>query len=136
MARDCSSKLKCRKSGCGKSHNSLLHNDFSSSVVSGSNNENGVTSCSVSRARKGALQVIEIGLKSGSSNIKDWDLCDTGSTHSWVSEDVKSCLGLVGSSETVCLRGVTGSLEGDTSCVNLEPFSLEDESFSPLEFSL
>ena len=30
MARDCSSKLKCRKCGCGKSHNSLLHNDTSS----------------------------------------------------------------------------------------------------------
>ena len=135
MARDCSSKLKCRKSGCGKSHNSLLHNDSSSSVVSGSKNENGVTSCTVSRARKGALQVFEIGLKSGSSNTKAWALCDTGSTHSWVSEDVKSCLGLVGSSETVCVRGVTGSLEGDTSCVNLELFSLEDESFIPLKFS-
>ena len=135
MARDCSSKLKCRKSGCGKSHNSLLHNDISSSVVSGSKNENGVTSCTVSRARKGALQVIEIGLKSGSSNTKAWALCDTGSTHSWVSEYVKSCLGLVGSSETVCVRGVTGSLEGDTSCVNLELFSLEDESFIPLKFS-
>ena len=58
MAQDCSSKLKCRKSGCGKSHNSLLHNDSSSSVASGSKNENGVTSCIVSRARKGVLQVI------------------------------------------------------------------------------
>ena len=135
MARDCSSKLKFRRSGCGKSHNSLLHNDTSSSVVSGSKNENGVTSCTVSRARKGALQVFEIGLKSGSSITKAWALCDTGSTHSWVSEDVKSCLGLVGSSETVCVRGVTGSLEGDTSCVNLELFSLEDESFIPLKFS-
>ena len=77
MARDCSSKLKCRKSGCGNSHNSLLHNDTSSSVGSGSKNENGVTSCTVSRARKGALQVIEIGLKSGSSNTKAWALCDT-----------------------------------------------------------
>ena len=38
MARDCSSKLKCRKSGCGKSHNNLLHNDSSSSVVSGYKN--------------------------------------------------------------------------------------------------
>ena len=134
LARDCSSKLKCRKSGCGKSHNSLLHND-TSSVVSGSKNENGVTSCTVSRSRKGTLQVIEIGLKSGSSSTKAWAPCDTGSTHSWVSEDVKSCLGLVGSSETVCVRGVTGSLEGDTSCVNLELFSLEDESFISWKFS-
>ena len=102
---------------------------------SGSKNENGVTSCTVSRARKGVLQVIEIGLKSGSSNTKAWALCDTGSTHSWVSEDAKSCLGLVGSSETVYVRGVTGSLEGDTSCVNLELFSLEDESFIPPKFS-
>ena len=70
MARDCSSKLKCRKSGCGKSHNSLLHNDSFSSVVSGSKTENVVTSCTVSRACKGALQVIEIGLKSGSSKSK------------------------------------------------------------------
>ena len=56
MARDCSSKLKCRKSGCGKSHNSLLHNDSSSSVVSGSKNENGVTSCTVSRSRSRLLR--------------------------------------------------------------------------------
>ena len=135
MARDCLTKLKCRKNGCGKSHNSLLHNDSSSSVVSGSKNENGVTSCTLSRARKGALQVVGIGLKSGSSNTKAWALCDTGSTHSRISEEVKSCLDLVGSTETVCVRGVTGFLEGYTSCDNLELFSLEDESFVPLKFS-
>ena len=89
----------------------------------------------VSRDRKGTLQVIEMGLKSGYSNTKAWALCDTGSNHSWVSEDERSCLGLVGSSETVCVRGVTGFLEGDTLCVNLERFSLEDESFFPLKFS-
>ena len=81
------------------------------------------------------MLVIEIGLKSGSSNTKAWALFDTGSTQSLVSEDVKSSLCLVGSSETVCVRGVTGSLEGDTSCVNLELFSLEAESFIPLKFS-
>ena len=95
MARDCSFKLKYQKSGCGKAHNNLLHNDTYTSVVSGSKNENGVTSCTVSCSRKGALQVIEIGLKSDSSNPKAWALCDTGSTHSWVSENEKSCLGLV-----------------------------------------
>ena len=135
MAQECSSKLKCRKSGCGKSHNSLLHNDTSTSVVHGSQNENGDTSCTVSRACKGALQINEIGLKNGSLNTKTLALSDTGSTHSWVSEDVRSCLGIVGSSETVFVRGVTGSLEGNTSCVNLELFSLEDESFIPLKFS-
>ena len=113
----------------------MLHNDFSSSVVSGYKNENGATSCTLSRALKGALLVIEIGLKSGSSMSKAWALFDTGSTPSWVSEDVKSCLCLVGSSETVCVRGVTGSLGGDTSCVSLELFSLEAESFIPLKFS-
>ena len=81
MDRECSSKLKCRKSGSGTSHNSLLHDDTSSSAVSRSKNANDVTSCTVSRARKGALQVIEIGLRSDSSNTKAMALCDTGSTH-------------------------------------------------------
>ena len=55
IAQYCSSKLRCRKSGCGKSLNSVLHNDTSTSEVSGSKNENVVTSCTVSRVRKVSL---------------------------------------------------------------------------------
>ena len=53
---------------------------------------------------------------------------------SWVSEEVRSEMGLTGSSEVVFVRGVTGSIEGSTRCVDLELFSLENESFVPLKF--
>ena len=55
--------------------------------------------------------------------------------HPFISENVNYCLGLVGFRQTVCVRGVTGFLEGDTWCFNLELFSLEDESFIPLKVS-
>ena len=136
MARDCKKRLKCPKSGCNKAHNVLLHSDEqTTSTESKLGSGEGVAACTISRARKGALQVIEVGLKSGSATTKAWALCDTGSSNSWISEVLRSELCLSGSNEVVSVRGVTGSFEGSTRCVDLELFSLEDESFVPLKFS-
>ena len=44
-------------------------------------------------------------------------------------------MSLLGSNEVVSIRGVTGSFEGNTRCVDLELFSLENEDFVPLKFS-
>ena len=133
MSKDCKLNLKCTKKGCKKSHNVLLHFDQSESAIkttaTSASSENSTTFCTVSRARKGALQVIEIGLRNGSSEAKAWALCDTGSTHSWVSEKLRSEMGLTGSNEVVFVRSVTGSIEGNTRCVDLELRSLENESF-------
>ena len=80
------------------------------------------------------MQVIEVGLRSGSTTTKAWALCDTRRSHSWVSKDAKTSLGRHGSSDTVSVRGVTRSLEGETSCDSLELHSLKDFSLKPLKF--
>ena len=124
--------------GCKKSHNVLLHiensekSDKATGIATAS--ENSIASCTVAQARRGALQVLEIGLRNGSSEAKAWALCDTGSTHSWVSEQMRSEMGLKGSHEVVFVRGVTGTIEGSTQCVVWELFSLEDNKFVPLKF--
>ena len=139
LSKDCKMNLKCVKKGCKKSHNVLLHleNNRTPAKVSasGSPSEISVSSCTVSRARKGALQVLEVGLTKGSSVAKARALCDTGSTHSWISEKLRSQMGLKGSTEVMFVRGVTGSIEGNTRRVDLELFSLRDETFAPLQFS-
>ena len=94
-----------------------------------------LSSCTVSQARKGALQVLEVGLRKGSSGAKTWAVCDTESIHSWISEKLGSQMGLRGSTEVMFVRGVTGSIEGNTRRVDLELFSLQDETFAPLQFS-
>ena len=67
MARDCKKRLKCPKPRCTKAHNVLRHSsELSSPTVDSKVSGEGVSSCTISRARKGALQVIEVGLKSGS----------------------------------------------------------------------
>ena len=67
MARDCKKRLKCPKPRCTKAHNVLRHSsELSSPTVDSKVTGEGVSSCTISRARKGALQVIEVGLKSGS----------------------------------------------------------------------
>ena len=139
MSKDCKMDLKCIKKGCKKSHNVLLHieNSEKSGKATGiaTASENSIASCTVAQARREALQVLEIGLRNGSSEAKAWALCDTGSTHSWVSEKLRSEMGLKGSHEVVFVRGVTGTIEGSTRCVDLELFSLEDNKFVPLKFS-
>ena len=52
-----------------------------------------------------------------------------------MSEKLRSEMGLKGSHEVVFVRGVTGTIEGSTRCVDLELFSLEDTNFVPLKFS-
>ena len=82
--------------------------------------ENSIASYTVAQARRGALQVLEIVLRNGSSEGKAWALCDTRSTQSWVSEELRSEMGLKGSQEVVFVRGVTGTIEDNTRCVDLE----------------
>ena len=82
-----------------------------------------MSSCTVLRARKGALQVLEVGLKKRFSVAKAWALCDTGSTHSWIPEKLRSQMGLKGTTEVMFVRDVTGSIEGNTRRVDLK-FSL------------
>ena len=86
MSKDCKMDLKCTKKGCKKSHNVLSHFEISEkpgkTTGIGNVSENSISSCTVAQARKGALQVLEIGLRNGSTEAKAWALCDTGSTHS------------------------------------------------------
>ena len=139
MSKDCKLDLKCIKKGCKNSHNVFLHieNSEKSGKATGiaTASENSNASCTVAQARRGALQVLEIGLRNGSSEAKAWAICDTGSTHSWVSEKLRSEMGLKGSHEVVFVRCVTGTIEGSTCCVDLELFSLEDNEFVPLKCS-
>ena len=121
MPKDCQMDLKCIKKGCKKSHNLLLHieNSEKSGKATGiaTASENSIASCTVAQARRGALQVLKI-----SSEAKAWALCDTGSTHSWVSERLLSEMCLKSSYEVVFVRSVTGTVEGSTRCVNSEHF--------------
>ena len=96
--------------------------------------ENSIAAFTVAQARTRALQVLEVGLRNDSSEAKPWALCDTGSIHSWVSEKLRSEMGLKGSPEVVFVRVVTGTIEGSTRCVVLERFLLEDNNYVPLKF--
>ena len=132
MSKDCKVDLKCIKKGYKTSHNVLLHMEKSekSGKATGiaTASENSIASFTVAQARTRALQVLEVGLRNDSSEAKPWALCDTGSIHSWVSEKLRSGMGLKGSHEVVFVRVVTGTIEGSTRCVVLERFLLEDNN--------
>ena len=95
----------------------------------------GTTGCCVSQVKKGVLQVLEIGLKSASSTVRTWALFDGGSTRSWISDKLREELQVLGASEQMFVHAFNGTLDGETTRVNLELLSTEDDSFVPVSFS-
>ena len=151
-AAKCTRIKKCSIPGCEYKHNMLIHVEpkgpnnqgSSGSKAPARNNSSGnplgagvsgTTGCCVSQVKKGVLQVLEIGLKSASSTVRTWALCDGGSTHSWISDKLREELQVLGASEQMFVHAFNGTLDGETTRVNLELLSTEDDSFVPVSFS-
>ena len=77
---------------------SLCHNLLLSNCVFGYANLQNVGLAKV------LCKLIEVGLKGGSTTTKAWALCETGCSHCWISESLRSELSLSDTTEVVSGR--------------------------------
>ena len=117
--RNCRKARKCPKPDCESTHNVLLHGaekifppkDTKSSPASGNANSKHVsTNAAVGdihsqESTKGLLPVASLAVSSDATITNALALCDTASTHSWVSADLVKRLHLVGTPVNLTING-------------------------------
>ena len=117
--RNCSKARKCPKPDCESTQNVLLHvaekifppKDTKSSPTSGNANTKHVsTNAAVGdihsqESTKGLLPVASLAVSSDATIINALALCDSASTHSWVSADLVKRLHLVGTPVNLTING-------------------------------
>ena len=104
------SKLKrsCRKDGCTRKHNRLLHRDGnypsnSHSIDSETNPVLTVITCNV------ILQVVSVQLSNGAISVETLAVCDTGSAISFIHSGIKSLLGIDGTKLRLSVASINGT---------------------------
>ncbi len=133
---------------CKCAHHSLLHGaekvfpskakqtkrepavtDNGEKMSGGSQNHSATTGsvCSVVRLN-GVLPSIQVVARSGCRSEKTLALCDSGSSHSWISQSLANQLRLSGTPHTIGLNAFTESSEIRTENVELEVCSLVDSA--------
>ena len=117
--RNCSKARKCPKPDCESTHNVLLHGaekifppkDTKSSPASGNANSKHVsTNAAVGdihsqESTKGLLPVASLAVSSDATITNALALCDSASTHSWVSADLVKRLHFVGTPVNLTING-------------------------------
>ena len=130
--RQCSRAKKCPKPECDCTHNVLLHGaerifsrkeNSNVSNKAGTNkskeNTNTSTHAAVSdvhdiESSKGLLPIATIGVSSDVTSLLTLVLCDSASTHSWVSSSLVNRLGLVGEPVNLSISGFNSTTVVET----------------------
>ena len=117
--RNCSKARKCPKPDCESTHNVLLHGaekifppkDTKNSSASGNANTKHIsTNAAVGdihsqESTKGLLPVASLAVSSDATITNALALCDSASTHSWVSGDLVKRFHLVGTPVNLTING-------------------------------
>jgi hypothetical protein len=121
ISKDCKHRLTCGK--CGKSHPTVLHKsetDFEQTKVQ---TKVGCVGCQ----NKGAMAVVPIIVRSRSRSIPTYAFLDSGSSSSFISEELKEALNVTGKPTTMLLstmsakdQNVRTSLISDLELTNME----------------
>ncbi len=143
--RDCSRGFKCAQKDCKSSHHTLLHGaekvfpkknspkkpeqSKDDQEKRSSQNHSSVTESTTSLAKlSGLLPIIEVVASSPSGKVKTVALCDSGSSHSWISQSLANKLQLSGKPQTIALNAFLGTQLLQTECVDLQ-ITGESDSF-------
>ena len=139
--RKCQKAKKCPKQDCESTHNVLLHGaekvfppkeaDRSPSTQTNTNTTSANNAACVKPCEgtaKGILPVALVDVSSGSENSNALALCDTGSTHSWVSAALVERLKLVGTPVNVTTDGFNSAKVSKTQRVHLKVSAKPNES--------
>ena len=136
--RQCPQQRKFNKDNCSSSHNTLLHGaerDFQPRTTS-KTSRNQVTSSCISTTpnrqtgessgvclvtdKKGLLQVEEVEVHTGTESAKVLALCDSASSHSWISENLATKLNLKCLLTKLTVHGINSQQVVDTEIVELK----------------
>ena len=131
---NCSKARKCPKPDCESTHNVLLHGaekifppkDTKSSPASGNANTKHVsTNAAVGdihsqESTKGLLPVASLAVSSDATITNALALCDSASTHSWVSADLVKRLHLVGTPVNLTIIGFNSTSLMETHQVSIQ----------------
>ena len=132
--RNCSKARKCPKPDCESTHNVLLHGaekifppkDTKSSPASGNANTKHVSTYAAvgdihsQESTKGLLPVASLAVSSDATITNALALCDSASTHSWVSADLVKRLHLVGTPVNLTINGFNSTSVMKTHQVNFQ----------------
>ena len=132
--RNCRKARKCPKPDCESTHNVLLHGaekifppkDTKSSPASGNANSKHVSTNAAigdihsQESNKGLLPVASLAVSSDATINNALALCDSASTHSWVSADLVKRLHLVGTPVNLTSNGFNSTSLMKTQQVNFQ----------------
>ena len=112
--RQCPTKYSCPKHGCKSSNSVLLHGAervFSKSTSGPqlqNTEETSSKNSTVAAAKtcKGLLQIAEVTISYKGRNRRVLAMLDSGSTHTWIAENIAEELGLPGEEQTIRLFGI------------------------------
>ena len=114
VARECPRK-KCGIDNCEKTHNKLLHNRKKFEVSSVSVKSKSTNLTSNSESVRGLMQVARVRIFGQDGQFEDTlAACDTGSTQTWIDEDLLNRLHLDGEAISLNVTGIHGTQS--TSC--------------------
>ena len=130
--RQCSRAKKCPKPECDSTHNVLLHGaerifprkenskvSNKAGINKSKENTNTSTHAAVSdvhdiESSKGLLPIATLGVSSDVTSLLTLVLCDSASTHSWVSSSLVNRLGLVGEPVNLSISGFNSTTVVET----------------------
>jgi transposase InsO family protein len=124
VMRNCTRQRQCGVERCKQYHHRLLHGaERVSPKTHGDHQErkatvasaNGSSSAHIAKTvNKGLLQVVKVEMVFNGVSTRSWALCDSGSTHSWVSTELQNSLKLTGIPTRISLESFDRINEYDT----------------------
>ena len=132
MIKNCTSERLCGVNGCTKKHNRMLHVDFKKSEKENKSEEpksqnRADSSPMLSTGHSGFLQLIPISIGSDKRCVETSALCDTGSTMSFMDQNLLSLLRLKGKESVMSVEGIHGLSDMKTEIItaNVGPSETE-----------
>ena len=133
MIKDCKLERVCGVNGCTKKHNRMLHVDFEKSEKENKSEEprsqnKAGSSSMLSIGHSGFLQLIPISIGSEKRCVETIALCDTGSTVSFMDQNLVPLLRLRGKDSVVSVAGIHGLSDMKTEVVTRNVGASETET--------
>ena len=109
-AKDCPRKSNCGVDGCEKTHNKLLHYKKRSENLKPINKTEVTNLTSNVESIRGLMQIARVRIFGDEEQFEDTlAVCDTGSTQTWVDEDLLEKLELRGEPVSLNVTGIHGT---------------------------
>ena len=120
VPKECPRKKKCGIDNCMKSHNKLLHYRKKSEVSSVSVKSESTNLTRNSESVRGLMQVARVRIFGRDGQFEDTlAACDTGSTQTWVDEDLFDRLQLGGETISLNVTGIHGTQSTSSQAVHV-----------------